>query len=164
MGSPKGTFGNTSRTTLAAAATYQRPRKSNPRLRQCNSRNNNLIGTQLSWDNIPKMNLRIPRLVRLARLNLSISESAPSRRIPGASHMQRMTIVAIATMLATAPAFAQGADVAGSGTAPPPAKPATAAPAGAAPPAPITLAKPPVAPSKPNTPSAAAFWPYDETT
>jgi L,D-transpeptidase YcbB len=71
--------------------------------------------------------------------------------------MQRMTIIAIATMLATAPAFAQGAAVAGSGTAPLPAKPVTAAPAGAAPPAQVTPAKPAVAASTPESRSAAAL-------
>jgi murein L,D-transpeptidase YcbB/YkuD len=60
--------------------------------------------------------------------------------------MQRMTIVAIATMLATAPAFAQGAGVAGS-----------AAPAGAALPAHVTPAKPAVAASTPESRSAAAL-------
>src|ERR1700694_545071 len=71
--------------------------------------------------------------------------------------MRRMTIVAIATMLATAPAFGQSSGVAGSGTAPLPAKPATAAPAGAANPAHVTSAKPAAAASTPESRSAAAL-------
>jgi murein L,D-transpeptidase YcbB/YkuD len=53
-----------------------------------------------------------------------------------------MTILAIATMLATAPAFGQSPAPAGAGTAPPPVKPATSAPAGAANPAHATPANP----------------------
>jgi murein L,D-transpeptidase YcbB/YkuD len=68
-----------------------------------------------------------------------------------------MTIVAIATMLATAPAFGQSAGPAGSGTAPLPAKPATAAPVGAANPARVTSAKPAAAASTPESRSAAAL-------
>jgi len=67
--------------------------------------------------------------------------------------MQRMTIVAIALMLATAPAFGQGAG----GTTPLPAKPATAAPAGGANPAHATPAKPAAAASTPESRSAAAL-------
>jgi len=67
--------------------------------------------------------------------------------------MQRMTIVVIATMLATAPAFGQGAG----GAAPLPAKPATAAPAGGANPAHATPAKPAAAASTPESRSAAAL-------
>ena len=67
--------------------------------------------------------------------------------------MQRMTIVVIATMLATAPAFGQGAG----GAAPLPAKPATAAPAGGANPARATPAKPAAAASTPESRSAAAL-------
>ena len=67
--------------------------------------------------------------------------------------MQRMTIVAIASMLATAPAFGQGAG----GAAPLPAKPATAAPAGGANPARATPAKPAAAASTPESRSAAAL-------
>jgi len=67
--------------------------------------------------------------------------------------MQRMTIIAIATMLATAPAFGQGAG----GAAPLPAKPATAAPAGGANPARATPAKPAAAASTPESRSAAAL-------
>jgi len=70
--------------------------------------------------------------------------------------MRRMTIVAIATMLATAPAFAQSPP-AGSGIAPVPVKPVTAAPAGAAPPAHAAPAKPAVAASTPESRSAAAL-------
>jgi murein L,D-transpeptidase YcbB/YkuD len=66
-----------------------------------------------------------------------------------------MTIVAVATMLATAPALAQGA--AGSGTAPLPAKPVTSAPAGAANPSHAVPAKPTVAASTPESRSAAAL-------
>jgi murein L,D-transpeptidase YcbB/YkuD len=65
--------------------------------------------------------------------------------------MQRMTIVAIATMLAAAPAFGQGAT--GAGMAPLPAKPAAAAPAAAHP----AQAKPAVAASTPESRSAAAL-------
>src|SRR6202158_5887364 len=70
--------------------------------------------------------------------------------------MRRMTIVAIATMLATAPAFGQSSGVAGSGTAPLPAKPATAAPVGGPNPAHVTPAKP-AATSTPESRSAAAL-------
>src|SRR5712671_3981699 len=69
--------------------------------------------------------------------------------------MRRMTIVAVATMLATAPALAQGA--AGSGTAPLPARPVTSAPAGAANPSHAAAAKPAVAASTPESRSAAAL-------
>jgi murein L,D-transpeptidase YcbB/YkuD len=68
-----------------------------------------------------------------------------------------MTIIAIATMLATAPAFGQSAAPAGAGTASPPVKPATAAPAGAANPAHATPAKPATAASTPEQRSAAAL-------
>jgi murein L,D-transpeptidase YcbB/YkuD len=70
--------------------------------------------------------------------------------------MRRMTFVAIATMLATAPAFGQASGIAGSGTAPLLAKPATAAPAGGANPAHVTPAKPAAA-STPESRSAAAL-------
>ena len=63
--------------------------------------------------------------------------------------MRRMTILAIAVMLATAPAFGQSAGQTGAGTAPPPAKPATAARA--------VPAKPAVAASTPESRSAAAL-------
>jgi L,D-transpeptidase YcbB len=62
--------------------------------------------------------------------------------------MRRMTIAAIATMLAAAPAFGQAA--------PAPAKPATSAPAGAAIPAHVAP-KPAVAASTPESRSAAAL-------
>ena len=71
--------------------------------------------------------------------------------------MRRTIIVAIAMMLATAPAFGQGSGVAGSGTAPLAAKPATAAPAGGVNPAHATPAKPAVATSTPESRSAAAL-------
>jgi len=64
--------------------------------------------------------------------------------------MQRMTFVAIAAMLATAPAFGQGAS-----TAPLPPKPA--APAAGANPAHATPAKPAAAASTPESRSAAAL-------
>src|SRR5882724_1071038 len=64
--------------------------------------------------------------------------------------MRTMTIVAIATMLATASAFGQGAGSAGSGTAPLPAKPGTAHPLHA------TSARPAAA-STPESRSAAAL-------
>jgi murein L,D-transpeptidase YcbB/YkuD len=67
--------------------------------------------------------------------------------------MQRMTIVAIATMLAAAPAFGQSAT--GPNAAPLPAKPV--APAAAASPAHTTPAKPAVAASSPESRSAAAL-------
>src|SRR6266446_2857654 len=70
--------------------------------------------------------------------------------------MRRTTIVAVAMMLAIAPAFGQGSGVAGSGTVPPPAKPATAAPARGANPAQAGPAKPAVA-STPESRSAAAL-------
>jgi murein L,D-transpeptidase YcbB/YkuD len=81
-----------------------------------------------------------------------------------------MTILAIATMLATAPAFGQspaatGAGNTGPGTAPPPVKPAAAAPAGAANPAHAapanpahsSAAKPATPASTPESRSAAAL-------
>src|SRR6202045_3185094 len=79
--------------------------------------------------------------------------------------MRRMTILAIATMLATAPAFGQSPAPAGAGTAPPPVKPATSAPAGVANPAHATpanpahatAAKPAAPPSPPESRSAAAL-------
>jgi L,D-transpeptidase YcbB len=71
--------------------------------------------------------------------------------------MQRPTIVAIAMMLATAPAFGQGSGAAGSGTVPPPARPATAASAHGANPAQAPAAKPAGAPSTPESRSAAAL-------
>src|SRR6266567_3065979 len=64
--------------------------------------------------------------------------------------MRTMTIVAIATMLATASAFGQGAGSAGSGTAPLPAKPGTAHPVHATP-------ARPAAASTPESRSAAAL-------
>src|SRR6202795_3535974 len=70
--------------------------------------------------------------------------------------MRTMTIVAIATMLATASAFGQGAGPAGSGTAPLPAKPVAAAPAGTAHPVHATPARPAAA-STPESRSAAAL-------
>jgi L,D-transpeptidase YcbB len=70
--------------------------------------------------------------------------------------MRRMTIVAIATMLAGAPAFGQNAGTAGPGAAPLTAKPVTAPPAGATNPAPHTAAVKPAAASTPESRSAAA--------
>src|SRR6266576_42851 len=70
--------------------------------------------------------------------------------------MRRTTNIAIAMMLATAPAFGQGSGVAGSGIAPLPAKPATAAPSRGASPAQAAPAKPAVA-STPESRSAAAL-------
>src|SRR4030088_2273200 len=69
--------------------------------------------------------------------------------------MQTMTIVALATMLATAPAFGQSAGSAGSDTAAPAAKPQAAAPVGTAHPAHAT--KPAAAASTPESRSAAAL-------
>jgi murein L,D-transpeptidase YcbB/YkuD len=69
--------------------------------------------------------------------------------------MPRMTIVAIATLLAAAPAFGQGAT--GSGAAPLSAKPAAAAPAAAANPAHPAPAKPAGVASTPESRSAAAL-------
>jgi murein L,D-transpeptidase YcbB/YkuD len=68
-----------------------------------------------------------------------------------------MTIIAIATMLATAPAWAEGSDMPGSSPAPLPARPATAAPAGAA--NPVAHAAPikPATASTPESRSAAAL-------
>jgi murein L,D-transpeptidase YcbB/YkuD len=66
--------------------------------------------------------------------------------------MQKMTFVAVAAMLATAPAFGQGAS-----TAPLAPKPATAAPAAGANPAHATPAKPAAAASTPESRSAAAL-------
>jgi murein L,D-transpeptidase YcbB/YkuD len=76
-----------------------------------------------------------------------------------------MTILAIATMLATAPAFGQSPAPAGAGTAPPPVKPATSAPAGVANPAHATpanpahatTAKPAASAATPESRSAAAL-------
>jgi L,D-transpeptidase YcbB len=71
--------------------------------------------------------------------------------------MRRMTIIAIATMLATAPALAESTNMAGSGPAAVPVKPVTAAPAGA--PNPVAHAAPikPAAASTPESRSAAAL-------
>jgi murein L,D-transpeptidase YcbB/YkuD len=66
-----------------------------------------------------------------------------------------MTIVALATMLATAPAFGQSSGSAGSDTAAPAAKPQAAAPVGTAHPAHAT--KPAAAASTPESRSAAAL-------
>src|ERR1700716_969801 len=66
--------------------------------------------------------------------------------------MQRMSIAAIALMLASASVFAQVSGPAGSAAAPLPAKPATAAPN----PAHVTPPKPAIAPSTPESRSAAA--------
>ena len=71
--------------------------------------------------------------------------------------MRRMTIVAIATMLASAPAFGQNAGTAGPGAAPLTAKPVTAPPAGATNPALHTAAVKPAAASTPKSRSAAAL-------
>ena len=71
--------------------------------------------------------------------------------------MRRMTIVAIAMMLATASAFGQNAGTAGPGAAPLTAKPVTAPPAGATNPAPHTAAVKPAAASTPESRSAAAL-------
>jgi murein L,D-transpeptidase YcbB/YkuD len=70
--------------------------------------------------------------------------------------MRKITIVAVATMLATAPAFAQSSGPAGSGTAPPAAKPASAAAADGTNPAHAAPAKPAAA-STPESRSAAAL-------
>jgi L,D-transpeptidase YcbB len=66
-----------------------------------------------------------------------------------------MTIVAIATMLATASAFGQSSGTAGSGIAPLPARPAATAPAGATNPAAHATAPKPAAASTPESRSAA---------
>ncbi len=71
--------------------------------------------------------------------------------------MRRMTIVAIATMLASAPAFGQNAGTAGPGAAPLTAKPVTAPPMGATNPALHTAAVKPAAASTPESRSAAAL-------
>ena len=71
--------------------------------------------------------------------------------------MRRMTIVAIATMLASAPAFGQNAGTAGPGAAPLTAKPVTAPPTGATNPALHTAAVKPAAASTPESRSAAAL-------
>jgi L,D-transpeptidase YcbB len=71
--------------------------------------------------------------------------------------MRRMTILAIATLLATAPALGQSAGTPGGGTTPLLAKPVTAAPAGAGNPARATPAKPAAAASTPEQRSAAAL-------
>src|ERR1700674_5313326 len=92
------------------------------------------------------------RFIRLQRPSLFISASAPLWRIPRASNMQRMTIVAIAMMVATTSAFAQSAV----GTAPLPARPVAAAPEGTAHPVHATPAKPAAA-STPESRSAAAL-------
>ena len=73
--------------------------------------------------------------------------------------MRRMTIIAVATMLATASAFGQGASPAGPGAAPAPAKQVPAAPpaGGASPAHAAPPAKPATAASTPETRSAAAL-------
>jgi len=70
--------------------------------------------------------------------------------------MRRTTIVAVAMMLATVPAFGQGSGVAGSGPVPLPAAPATAAPARGANPAQAAPSKPAIT-STPESRSAAAL-------
>jgi L,D-transpeptidase YcbB len=70
--------------------------------------------------------------------------------------MRTTTIVAVALMLATAPAFGQASGITGPGAAPPPAKPATAAPARGPSPAQAAAAKPAVA-STPESRSATAL-------
>src|SRR5258708_13726646 len=77
--------------------------------------------------------------------------------------MRRMTIIAIATMLATAPAFGQSAAPAGAGTASPPVKPATAARAGAAKPATGTPAKPAAASTTESRSAAALALSHEPT-
>jgi L,D-transpeptidase YcbB len=71
--------------------------------------------------------------------------------------MRRMTIIAIATMLATASALAEGSNMPGSSPAPLPVRPVTAAPAGAA--NPVAHAAPikPATASTPESRSAAAL-------
>src|SRR5258708_17512447 len=71
--------------------------------------------------------------------------------------MRRMTIIAIATMLATAPAFGQSAAPAGAGTASPPVKRARAATAGGGNPARATPANAATTASTPEQRSAAAL-------
>ena len=71
--------------------------------------------------------------------------------------MRTMTIVAIATMLAAAPAFGQNAGVINAGTAPQPAKPVAAAPAGATTPTAHAAPIKPAAASTPESRSAAAL-------
>jgi L,D-transpeptidase YcbB len=71
--------------------------------------------------------------------------------------MRRLTIVAIATMLAAAPALAQGAGVAGPGTVPLPGKPAIAVPADRPSSVHVTPPKPAGAASTPESRSAAAL-------
>src|SRR5258708_31992265 len=92
---------------------------------------------QPSWAKFAKMRLRIRsdpvRSASTAGL-IDFNVRAVTGH-PRASNMRRMTIIAIATMLAITPAFAQTSGPAGSGAAPLPAKPVTVAPAGAAPPA-----------------------------
>jgi murein L,D-transpeptidase YcbB/YkuD len=70
--------------------------------------------------------------------------------------MRTTTIVAVAVMLATAPAFGQASGVAGSGAVPLPVKPATAAPAHGASSAQAAPAKPAVV-STPESRSATAL-------
>src|SRR6202012_1852817 len=77
----------------------------------------NLIRTQLSQIILSKTHLRIhiPPIRAACRPSLSISTLAPLR--PGASDMRtKTTIIAIATMLATAPSFGQSAMPAGAAT------------------------------------------------
>src|SRR5258706_13526120 len=69
--------------------------------------------------------------------------------------MQRLTIVAVAAMLASTAAFAQSPNSAG--TTPPPARPATAAPAAGTGSGPATPAKPAAAASTPESRSATAL-------
>ena len=71
--------------------------------------------------------------------------------------MRRMTIIAIATMLASASAFGQNAGTAGPGAAPLAAKPVTAPPTGATNPALHAAAVKPAAASTPESRSAAAL-------
>jgi murein L,D-transpeptidase YcbB/YkuD len=71
--------------------------------------------------------------------------------------MRTLTLLAMATMLAGAPAFGQSAAPTAAGTAPAPAKPVTAAPAAGSNPAHVAPAKPAVVASTPESRSAAAL-------
>jgi L,D-transpeptidase YcbB len=71
--------------------------------------------------------------------------------------MQKMTFVAIAAMLAAAPAFAEGTGASDAGTTLAQAKPAAIAPVGATPAAHAAPAKPAAAASTPEARSAAAL-------
>src|SRR5260370_12861675 len=133
-------------------------------LRQCNSLNNNLIRTQGSRGNLTKRccGAALPGPfgpngpafhfdIRASRASQESLQESLTRKSARKSDMQRRTIVAMAAMLAAAPAFAEGtgSNASDAGMTLAQAKPAPSAPAGA----------PPSAHPAPPNPAAAASTP-----